>query len=436
MAQRAGGVIPRRRPRTAQPRSPSLAILPAIARYTWRRHVPAELLLGLTVGVTELAGFVSQRSLGAPRWVVPVLIVAVQVPWLLAPGWEVLLARGRPARAFLWLGLVQCLPLLLIAAVDPGAAGSFGLWLFLCAVGWFQLMHGAYLPQRGGLLRANYPERLRGRIYAGLSVASMLAVLVSQKGWGFALDANASWLRVAFPLAGVTGLLGYVLLARIRWRYEVPAATAPHASLREAARAVAHAWRDASRVLRRDHGFRTFELGFMLYGLGLLGGTPLLVLFAEGPLGLSYSQWATARGVVFPLALAASMFPAGRLTDQIGPVRVGAVSFALLAVFFAVLPLAEGAWSLWACFALMGLAMSGVNASWALGPLHFAPRGQGRRYTSVHVSLVGMRSGVGPLLAFGVAELSSLPVAFALCAALVAAGAFVLARSRATQLPR
>ena len=217
-----------------------------------------------------------------------------------------------------------------------------------------------------------------------------------------------------------------LLLARIRWRRDGTPDVGHAPGLASALRAIPRAWHDTVGILRRDRPFRTYEVAFMFYGLGLLSSIPLVVLFAEGELGLSYSQWANAQGVAFPIGFIVGMAVFGRLTDRFGPVRIACVAFVLLAVFFGVVPFAASSWAFAGAFLLYGVAMAGVHAGWALGPLYFAPPGRARSYTSAHVCLVGARSGVGPVVGYALAVTVGLRFAFTVSAVLVAAGAVTL----------
>lgn len=410
---------------------------PAVARYTWRMHFPAAALAGAVFGIVDLAAFVAKRSLAAPAWVVPALTVASQVPWMLAPAWEVVFGRTAPRRVFLWLGAITYLPLLLVAFVVP-VLGVYGqaspndvgldLVLFLAVITNFHLMHGAYLPHRGALLRANYPEWVRGRMYARAEIVSALAVLVTTRVGGALLDVDPSWMRVIFPVAGGLGLFSAILLARIRWRRDGVRAPLREPGVRSGLLAIGRSWRDAVRILRTDRPFFVFEIGFMLYGIGLLAGAPLVILLAEGPLGLSYNQWTDAKGVAMPIGFVGGLLFAGRWVDRWGPARVGAMSFGLLALYFLSVTFARSAGHLTAALLLFGIAMAGVTTVWALGPLHFAPPGQARTYAGVHVSLVGARSAVAPVLGYALAEWISLRIALGVSAALIALGALVLLR--------
>jgi predicted MFS family arabinose efflux permease len=184
-----------------------------------------------------------------------------------------------------------------------------------------------------------------------------------------------------------------------------------------------NAWRETFRILREDRAFRTYERAFMLYGLGFLSSVGLVVLYADERLGLSYDAFTSAQSVSFPLAQIAGAALLGRVSDRLGVVRTTAVSFAILAVFFALMPLVGSAAQLAAACLIWGVAMGGVNIGWSLGPLHFAPDGQAHMYGAVHFCLVGVRSLVGPFLGYMMRKQFGFGPAFALSAVLVTSAA-------------
>jgi MFS family permease len=407
--------------------------LPPIARYTWARQWRAEGLIGLCSGIFGLAAFAAERSLGGPDWIVPLITVAGQVPWILAPAWEPLFARIDPQRAFLWLGALSKGALLLVLFVHVERTGAEGegtgnLPAFVVAVVMFYIVDGAYIPHRSALLRANFSTPVRGRMFGLLSTVALVASMIGSKGGGWLLDRDARWLRLLFPIAAVSGILGHVFLSRIRWRRDGDAPVPAEPGLRAAGRAFVRAWAQALRVLARDRDFRWFEIAFMLYGFGLLMCSPLLVIYAQRDLRLSYGEWTWAQGFVSPLAQLSSVWLAGRLADRLGVARSTGIAFAVLGVFFAVMPFVDTAGGLEAAYVLLGLGMAGVIVGWNVGPLRFAPAGRARTYTGAHVLLVGVRSGTAPFFGYGLARLTSIQTAFAVAAGLMALAALTQAR--------
>ena len=403
--------------------------LSLVGRYTWRRHARAQLASGLAEGILGLATFAAMRSLGAPAWIAPAMVVLSQASWIASPMWEHAVARVAPNRAFRIFGAFSLVALACMALVhvEPTAQGNgYGigdLGLFLGCYALCYAAFGGQIAQRGALIRANYQVINRGRVFGVLSVLSRGASIVSAKSAGFLLNSDPRWLRVVFPVAGVLVFLENATLSLIRWRRG--------GRVRAASAGFREAWKRSARLLRDDAAFRRYEIAWSLYGVGFLMSTPMIVVFGESDLQVSYNEWTWAQGVALPLAGILGTAPAGRLVDRLGPVRTTAVSYFLLVVFFALIPFATTPTHLIAGFALWGLSMAGVGIVWNLGPLAFAAEGDGRKYAAAHVALVGVRSVVGPPLGYLIAETISLRATFGVSAVMVAIAGVICWRVRA-----
>lgn len=403
--------------------------LSRVGRYTWRRHARAQVASGLAEGILGLASFAAMRSLGAPSWIAPAMVVLSQASWMLSPMWEHAVAHTAPNRAFRIFGAFSLLALLGVAVVDvqPTARGNgYGvgdLYLFLACYALCYVSFGGQIAQRGALIRANYKAENRGRVFGMLSVVSRGAQIASAKAAGLVLNTDPRWLRVVFPLAGVLYFLENSLLSLIRWRRG--------GRTREPGPGFREAWKRSARLLRDDREFRMYQIAWSLYGIGFLASTPMIVVFGESDLQVSYNEWTWAQGVALPVAGIVGTIPAGRLVDRLGPVRTTALSYLVLTVFFVLIPFATSATHLIAGFTLWGLSMSGIGIVWNLGPLAFAREGEGRRYAAAHVALVGLRSVIGPALGYAIAETVSLRATFAVSAVMVFAAGLICWRIRA-----
>jgi len=393
--------------------------LPRIARYTFARHWPASLFEGLAVGIVNLTPFVVKRSLGAPAWVVPLVIMLWQVPWILAPGVGTILASAHPQNLWRRLAWLAHAPLLAIAflpvvATTPGH-GEGSVLLFCVPIVWHYLTAVAVVPHRGAMVRTNYPRAVRGRLWGtvqsiGLAGAALTALLA-----GRLLDADARFVRALYPAAAVLGYLGFVRAGRIRWHSQERRILRPLGE--PPGEAMRRAWHEAWRILRKDRDFRVYELGFMLYGFGFLCSVGILHLYAEDALALSYSEWTLAQFLAFPIGQVVGSAFFGRVADRFGMARTAMSAFLILAVFFGSMNLVGSAGGLFAAYLLWGLGMGGVMITWALGPLHFAPDGKGHMYAALHFALVGVRSLFAPALGYAMKSFFDYGAAFGLSVA-------------------
>ncbi|MEE8106290.1 MAG: MFS transporter [Planctomycetota bacterium] len=405
-----------------------LESVPRVSRYTWVRLWPAYALLGSSQAIVWLSDFVAKRSLGAPDWVVPLLLTAFQVSWIFSPALEPLMARQNAQSLFRKIGLLSYLPMLAVAfvavvPVGPGGAGEGHLVLFLVLMIAHFAIDTAFIPHRGALLTANFPARVRGRMYGLATAISLVCMTLFSKACGSVLDGDPRWLRFLFPLGGLLGLWACFLLARIRWRHGARPAIADGDGMW---REVRGTWGNVLTVFRTDRAFFKYEAGYMLYGVGFLMFWPIMVLFAEGDLGLSYGSWTSARGVAWPLGIMVATPFAGRLCDKIGVVRSTALAFALLGSVFASMAFVKTEFGLIAGFAFFGIAMAGVDVGWSLGPLHFAPKGRSRSYAGIHVAMVGVRSLFAPMFGYTMLKEVGFQAACLTAATMVLCGSAVL----------
>lgn len=398
---------------------------PRVAAYTWRRQWKAEICTGIVAGASGLAGFAAMRSLGAPTWTPQLLAIAGQVPWLFAPGLEALTSRFDARRAFIWLGVAANVPLLLLALLPVEAAGEHGTGTgpvlpFVAAIVVLTALDGLYIPLRSAMIRANFAEAIRGRFFAWLNSVSRSATVASSKLGGFLLDADARFLRIYYPLAGIAGLCEHVLISRIRWhRSEV---VRPADGGRMYARFVA-SLREGLEILRADRDFRIYEIGFLLYGTGFLMSSPLLAEFTESSLRLSYAQVTWAVGFTDPLAYVAAGLIVGPQLQRLGVVPVTCGAFLVLSFFFSALVFVQTPAAFVALNLFFGAAMAGVNLGWNLGPLRFAPKGRARAYAAVHLLMVGVRIAIGPAAGYALSRWTDIRLVFGVSAVLISAGA-------------
>ena len=400
---------------------------PFYARYTVRFHLPAEVLLGLYSGIFMLADLVSRKTLHASDLVLTLQTSVPTMTLVLAMVWRDLLA-GRDRRRVValtgWFGK----GLLVLAAfiTTPG--------IFLALVIAFALVDSAFIPLRNAIFRANYHGRVRGRIFGGVVSMMNLALVAANLASAFLLDHHEQLYRVLFPVAGVIGLVAHLIYSRIRVRGDGPqrlprTAEAPGPILTRLHLPLARAWRVTIRILRADPLFAAYEGGFFIYGLAFLMNLPLVVMLIVDELNLPYEQAAFGRFVIGQVMLILLSPFAGRLLDRSHPARLMAGACLLLTLHAGLLAITGGFGTLVLAYVVYGIAMTGVNLAWNLGPMHFAPtEKESTDYMAVLVSLTGVRGMLGPLVALGAKWLFGLRAAFVVSAILFAIAAILMAR--------
>ncbi len=383
--------------------------LPAVARYTLRRHVPAELLMQVYTGATYAQfDIVARKEFGASSFLIAFFFVGPHLPALLSAFWGASMA-GRSRKAFLGAAAVFG-PLLLLGMPFAHSAGAF---MALCALS--LLGDPILVPFRNRLLQANYPDAVRGRIWGWIFGLGRVAILSSSLLTGYILDRFPGSHRFVFPAAGLLGLAGIFLYARVRLRWTEGAVSSAK-----------RWWRQIADVFRDTPGFAAFEGTFMVYGFAFMLLLPLYVIVVNDILHLSYVQAALLRQVIPQLSIAIASPIAGRILDRSNPLATGTSAFATLAVFplFMIAAIrAESFWIAAGAYVVFGVAMAFLHTAWELGPTWFAGKRDSSRYMGIHMSCVGLRGTVGPPVGGMLATHIGITGTFAVAAALFAVAA-------------
>lgn len=369
--------------------------LSRVSLYTARYHVPAAALEGMVAGVFTLNDVVLRKTFGASALLITLMVMAQPVSQLLAIVWANLM-EGRSKRPFiLGFGGVGRLSLIFVAfAVTPMA---FALPVVVSVA-----LAMAIIPALNALYQSNYADHERGRIYGWVMSGTALANITASLAAGSLMDLNPSSYRVIYPVVGLFGLGSALLYYRIRPRRGPAgvhgmsdAALGPAEWVSAVGRAIRSPFRGAAEIFRQDRDFFRFEVSYMLYGMAFMILQPVLPIFLVDEIKVQYSQAAMARGLIFfgMIGLLSPLF--GRLLDRWNAVRLSILGFALLVVFPLALAVSRGVAGVYVAFAIYGIAMTGVNIAWTMGPILFAGRRDAASYMGIHVTMVGIRGLIG-----------------------------------------
>jgi MFS family permease len=252
---------------------------------------------------------------------------------------------------------------------------------------------------------------------------------------GAVLDRDPDLYRWVYPVLGATGFVYLLVLARLPRPagdatpdpedvFVVPRLPLGSVQWRRLAAASVAPFREALATFRADGKFLWFETNFMIYGIAYLMLIPVMPLFFTQELNLTYREISSARVLIASLGMAMLGPAMGRLMDRIHPVRLCTISFGIiglyplaLAVGAAVMP-DRPALTAYVAFAFYAVGMAGINVTWNVGSISFAPEGQGGYYQGIHVAMVGIRGLLGPLMGFALLTLASYRVVFGVSAAI------------------
>jgi MFS family permease len=386
---------------------------------TLRSYLIGMIFQGIWWSGYLLFPFVLAKSLHGSGGLITVAVTMDTAGMLLALYWGHLMARGGRRRWLFWGGVGG--RLVMILALFVSSAVQFVL---LLAVVYFftSLMY----PAQNGIFQANFHPTRQGRFFGyGALVQHVTAATVSLV-IGRILDADPQYFRLLYPLVGLAGFM-YLLILSLVPRpaadesaeaqvdrlsiFKLPPLPTGDLSPRRVLHALVEPFRDAVRTYRSDRGFFWYEINFMLYGMAFMMLTPVVPIYFTESLNLSYEQISAARVLIASLGVAALGPLMGRFMDRFHPVRLCILSFAVVAFYPVALAVAD-LQSVFApvimaylAFAIYSMGMSGINVTWNVGSIAFAPPGQGGYYQGIHVAMVGIRGVIGPLTGFIVLRL-------------------------------
>ena len=398
-----------------------------------RRYLLGMVCQGVWWSGYILFPFVLAKSLHAPGWLVTFTVILESASMVLAIYWGRMLEHGGRRRWLIRGGLGGRAIMVLMLLVR----GPLAFTALLAVVYFFSSL---VYPAQNGILQANIRADRRGEAYGRGALAQHLTAAAMSLLLGFLLDRDPLSYRWLYPLLGFAGFAHLLILARLPRPAGAVAsepAGAPatlrrlreSTSVRRLVAATVSPFHEAAATFREDRDFYWFEVNFMIYGVAYMMLTPVVPLYFTEVLDLSYQQISHARVLIASLGVALLGPLMGRLMDRHHPVRLSTVSYAVLALYpvalavGSLLPSVAPATVAYAAFGVYALAMAGVNVTWNVGSISFAPPGRGGYYQGVHVAMVGARGLIGPLIGFAVLRLLGYREVFAVAAVIFLAAA-------------
>jgi MFS family permease len=412
---------------TASPPSSATAEVLALERLTVRRYLLGMVAQGVWWAGYILFPFVLGKSLSAPGWMVTISVTMETTAMLAALYWGHLLARGGRRRWLLWGGLGGRVAMLLMLAVRT--PGQFTL--LLAPIYFFLAM---VYPAQNGILQANIRKERRGAVFGWGALVANLTAAVTSVVMGRVLDADPGHFRYLYAATGLIGFLYPLALARLprpahdttpdpqAMFFAVPRLPLGPVQWRRLAGALLLPFKEALATFRIDRAYLWYETNFMIYGVAYLMLVPVVPLYFVNELDLSYQAISSSRVLIATLGVALLSPLSGRLMDRIHPVGLSTLSNAVIAAYPVMLALIapvfpdRPALGAYLAFAVYSVGMAGVNVTWNVGSITFAPDGQGGHYQGIHVALVGIRGLIGPAIGFAVLRLLGFREVFVLAA--------------------
>jgi MFS family permease len=405
-----------------------------LEKLTIRRYLQGMVFQGIWAAGYILLPFVLGKSLAAPGWLVTVVVTLESTAMLLALYWGQLMVSGGRRRWLFWGGLagrVVLVGTLLVSSALP----------FALLVGVVHVFAAVIYPAQNGILQANISANHRGRVFGWGALVQNLTMAVTSVFAGRLLDADPGSYRLFYPICGLMGFMYPLILSRIPRPasdlahdpgrvFAVPRLPLGPVRWSRLAGAALTPFREAAATFRADRAFFWFESNFMIYGMAYMMLVPVVPLFFVNELQLNYREISSARVLIASLGVALLSPLTGRLLDHIKPVKLSSWSYAVIALYPLTLALGtifltdRPALGAYMAFGTYSIGMAGINVTWNMGSISFAPPRRGGYYQGIHVAMVGIRGLVGPVIGFTVLHLLGYREVFLLSAVVFLTAAF------------
>lgn len=395
-----------------------------LERLTIRRYLFGMSAQGVWYTGMILFPFVLAKSLTAPAWQVTLSVVMETTGMMLALYWGQLMVHGGRRRGLFWSGLLG--RVVVVATFWVSTSGQF-LWM-LGAVYFFTAL---VYPAQNGILQQNIHPSRQGQVFGWGALVQHLTAAVCSLAVGAVLNRDPDNFRYVYPVIGLVGFVFPLVLAGLprpdgdqtvdppRY-FTVPRLPLGSVKWRRLPGALVQPFREAVATFSADRDFAWFEGNFMIYGIAYMMLIPVVPLFFANELNLSYQEISSSRVLIGSIGVALLGPASGRLMDRIHPVRMSTISFGTISLYPATLAVgaligaADPALAAYVAFGVYSVGMAGVNVTWNVGSLAFAPKGQGGYYQGIHVTMVGIRGVLGPAIGFVVLKTLGYREVFAL----------------------
>lgn len=310
--------------------------------------------------------------------------------------YSLLLIKNRPDRLkFLillstFVGFVPCF-------LFPFLESS---WFYIFSFALFMMAARAMLPAWTEIFKLNVSDEERGKVFARGSTVNYLANIFIPLIVAPLMDAYpGSWKWIFFSLACLQ-VLHLFLLSQLKVNFSsVVFSEETEREVLSFQSVVWGPWKKGWALMRERADFRHYQVVFLFGGAGLILAQPVLPVFFEEVLHLSYTQLAFATSLCKGLGFALTSPIWARWFNRLSihafnfHVTVAAGLFALILVFMGE----QVSW-IYIAYFIYGLMQAGSELSWHLAGPKFSQKEDSTLFTGVNVMMVGLRGCVAPFL--------------------------------------
>lgn len=310
---------------------------------------------------------------------VTLLIALKPMTALLASYWSCFFSGDN--RNFILTNLLRYAPFLLFFTIASA-------WPVILCFSIYMILSRGSMPVWTELFKSHLPKEEHQRLFALGNAFEYLGTTIFPILVGLLLDYNSDLWRVLFPVTALFGLLSIPFLFKL-----------PHLSIKKAPlkEKVYLPWKNAFNLVKEMPDFRTYLVGFMLGGAGLMVIQPVLPIFFVDELQFSYTEMMIALSVCKGIGYALTSPIWVKLFRKL-PLFVFSALVAFLAFCFPLV-LLGAKWHIWLCYVAFigyGLMQAGSELSWHLSPTLFAKKKESLSLSETNILAVGLRGCVIP----------------------------------------
>jgi len=379
------------------------AALPWVARTLMPREVRANGAMAVALGALEggLVGVVVKTQFAAvteAAWVNLAVALVAGAPAFanVVSLWISGLAEGQNKPAWVAAMMAVTSVFLMLMALAPTSPA--GLVLITLAMICARLSWAGVITLRAAIWRANFPRQVRARITGWITIIYSLTIAATAAIIGLLMSWWPEIWRLAFPAAGLAGLVAAwrYLATRVRQGRRLQSEELAQRHRRRGGQL-----RAALEILRDDRWYRRYMLTMFAFGSGNLMVIALLVVLLNEQFGFARFEQVLIT-TALPLVTLSIFTPIwARRLDAVHILDYRARQawmFVLTMLLFMAASVTGLELMFWIGALSLGASFAGGKLGWNLGHNDFASDDKSTLYMGIHVTLTGVRGLLAPLL--------------------------------------
>ncbi|MEA3505772.1 MAG: MFS transporter [Bacteroidota bacterium] len=407
-------------------------------KQTFKLHMIYSILEGVVLGVLALNEFVFIKSINGSNYQLGFLFQFSMIVFLFLIFINEFLKRSKNKRRLLRIeGMITRLPMFGIAffphTPEAFSGDSIYHYIFLAIFLVYFLGHPIEKPLINLFLKSNYRHKNFGLLYSYATTANKVVMLVVTFAYGMLLDVDNYAFIYVFPVVATLSIASIFILSNIKYT--------PKKLVEESEVSFFKSIKKSAKrmycILKTNHSYRHFEIGFMLYGFAFMTTVTVIYIFFDEELHLNYSSVAFYRNSYNIIAIATLPF-FGKLLGALDPRKFGVITYLSLALYLFFLAITQyfpyytTVFSVQIYYTLIlyivfhGFFAATMPLLWNIGSAYFGDDDDADIYQSIHLWLTGLRAVFAPLSGVFFYEVFGFTFSFALAISALIIAIFVM----------